>query len=443
MSSPITSVRQPDPEPTSQTAGGLRARVGTIGAGTWWFVALTQAANVVNYASNLVFSRQLGTVGFGELTSLLALALILAVPLGAAQTIVAERVAIAHAAGDDERVRFLARHALGHVLTLGTVVGVVYIASIPLIIEVLDIRQPGPVIALAPFVVLNFVATVASGVLQGTERFFALGWLIFTAAASRLALGLPWAAAGGGAGGAIGGQALGLLVVLLVVGWRFREWWAPRGTRAAALGVRRRLDIRALAASGAFIGFALLSNLDLVLSRLFLNRDPAGVYAALSTIGKLVTFLPIAIAVLMVPRAVRAYADSVDEGRSVLRKAVGIALASSLLVGLPAIVAPGTLVDVMFGAGYEGARDGVLPMVLAGAGLAILYVICTYSVAIRDRRWLLLLAIGVVVQVGAIALFNGSPTDIAWAQAGTVMIVLALNEIAFHSLLPRARTAAA
>jgi len=415
----------------------LRARLDAIGSGTLWFVALTQAANVVNYASNLVFSRQLGAVGFGELTSLLALALILAVPLGAAQTIVAERVAIAHAAGDQERVKFLARHALGHVLTLGSIVGVLYVAAIPLTVDVLDIREPGPVIALAPFVVLNFVATVASGVLQGTERFFALGWLIFTAAASRLALGLPWAAAGGGAGGAIAGQAVGLLVVLLVVGWRFREWWAPRGTRAAALGVRRRLDVRALSASGAFIGFALLSNLDLVLSRLFLDTDEAGIYAALSTIAKLVIFLPIAIAVVMVPRAVRAHADEPTKGRAVLRTAVGVAIGSSILVGLPAIAFPQLLVDMMFGDGYESARDGVLPMVIAGGGLATLYVICTYSVAIRDRRWLSLLVVGVLLQVGAISAFNDTPTDIAWAQAIVVLIVLGLNEIAFHSLLRR------
>jgi O-antigen/teichoic acid export membrane protein len=420
----------------------MRGRLKAVSRGTVVYVLLTQAANAINYASNLVFSRQLGTVGFGELTSLLALALVLAVPLGAAQTIVAERVAVAHAAGDQERVAFLARHALGHVFTLGSIAGIVYLACIPLIISVLDIREPGPVIALAPFVVLNFVSTVATGVLQGTRRFTALGWLIFAAAASRLAFGLPWAMAGGGAGGAIGGQSLGLLVVMLVVGWRFRSSWAPRGTNAAALGMRRRLDMRTFSASGAFVGFAILSNLDVVLSRLYLDGDAAGVYAALSTIAKLIIFLPIAIAVLMVPRAAIAHATDGQDGAGVLRSAVWAAMASCLLIAVPAVAFPGKLVDLMFGAGYETARDGVLPMVLAGAGLATLYIICTYSVAIRDRRWLILLAIGIVVQVTTIGLMNDTPVDIAWAQAITIGIVIALNELAFHSLRPRRRAPA-
>jgi O-antigen/teichoic acid export membrane protein len=437
-STPIRPSESPRPEPLGRVAGA-RTWVRALSRGTIAYVLLTQAANATNYASNLVFSRQLGTVGFGELTSLLALALILAVPLGAAQTVVAERVALAHAAGDSERVAFLARHALGHVLTLGTVAGVVYLACIPLIISVLDIREPGPVIALAPFVVLNFVSTVATGVLQGMGRFTALGWLIFAAASSRLAFGLPWALAGGGAGGAIAGQSLGLLVVMVVVGWRFRSSWAPRGTSAAALGMRRRIDMRAFSASGAFIGFAILSNLDIVLSRLYLDGDDAGVYAALSTVGKLIIFLPAAISVLMVPRAAIAHAEDARDGAGVLRLAVGAALASTLLIAVPAVAFPGTLVDVMFGTGYEGARGGVLPMVLAGAGLATLYIICTYSVAIRDRRWLLLLAAGIVVQVVAIAGNNDSPVDIAWAQAATIGIVLTLNELAFHSLRPRRR----
>lgn len=401
------------------------------------YVALTQGANIANYASNLAFSRQLGKVGFGELTALLALALILAVPLGAAQTIVAERVALAHAAGDEGRVAYLARHALGHVLTIGSIVGILYVALIPLTERALDIREPGPVIALAPFVVLNFVVTVASGVLQGTERWVALGWLVFASAASRIAIGLPWAAAGGGAGGAIAGQAVGSLLVLSVVGWRFRAWWSPRGTGAAKLGIRRRVDLRTLSASGAFIGFAVLSNFDLVLSRLFLTRDEAGVYAALSTVAKLVIFLPTAIAVLMVPRAVKAHAIAPRSGAAVLRSAVGLTVAAAIVVGLPAIAAPQLLVDVMFGDGYGSARDGVLPMVIAGGGLAMLYVICTYSVAIRDRRWLLLLLIGVTIQVAAICTFNASPVDIAWAQAATVVAVLVINELAFHSIRPR------
>jgi O-antigen/teichoic acid export membrane protein len=414
----------------------LQSARAQLGGGTLAFVVLSQAANVANYASTLVFSRVLEPTGFGELTSLLALALVLAVPLGAGQVVVAERIATAHAAGDQERVWFLARHALGHVATLGTIAGVLYLVATPVTLKVLDIREPGPVIALAPYLVLAFIQTVASGVLQGIERFAALGWLVFAAAAARLAFGIPWAAAGGGAGGAIGGQALGLLLVLVVVGARHRELWAPRGTSAAKLGLKRRLDTRGLAAGGAFIGFALLSNIVLVFGRWVLDRHESGNYAPLSTISKLVIFLPAAVAQLMVPRAVRARASSMEETAQILRQASLIAVAAAACVAVPAALAPRLVVRSMFGSQYNGAVRGVLPIVIAGSALAILFVVCTYSVAIRDRQWLWLLVGGVGLQITLIATLGSTPVNVAWIQATVVVLVLVGNELLFHSLRP-------
>src|SRR4051812_46674090 len=145
---------RPGADPTPPGARKLRRRTGVTGAMVG-MVVLTTLANVINYTSSLVFSRALEPVGFGELTSLLALSLMLAVPLGAAQTVVAQRVATWHAAGKPEPIGWVVRHALGHVATLGAAMGVIYVACIPLVISVLNIRQPGPAIALAPLVVLS------------------------------------------------------------------------------------------------------------------------------------------------------------------------------------------------------------------------------------------------------------------------------------------------
>ena len=399
-------------------------------------VVLTSAANVLNYVSSLVFSRLLEPVGFGELTSLLALSVVLTVPLGAAQTVIAERVAMAKAAHDDARVRYLIRYALGHVSALALVVGGLYSLCIPLIVSILDIRQPGPALALAPLVVLTFLSPVTMGVLQGMERFAAFGVLLFATAASRLLFGVPWVMLGGGAGGAILGQAVGLAAVTIAVWWSYRAWLLPKGAGVARRGMRRRLDLPALSASGAFIGFALLSNLDLVLARLFLDAHEAGVYAAIATVAKVVIFLPSAIAVIMVPRAARTLATT-GSGARILRISALVVGVAALGCAAPAVLAPELVVDVMFGDAYNGAVAGVLPAVIAGAALALLFLLATYSVTIRDRRWVWLLVAGVVAQVLAISFVHGSAVELAWAQAGVMVIVLAANEAMFHSLLPR------
>ncbi len=399
---------------------------------------LTAVANLLNYASSFLFSRVLEPVGFGELTSLLALAVVVSVPLAAAQTVIAERVALARVAGDVDRVRYLIRLAVGHVATIAALVTVTYIACIPLVMWAVDIREPGPVIALGFLIPVTFFLPVVSGVLQGLELYVVLGVLLAATAASRLIFGVPWSLLlEGGAGGAIAGQALGLTVVLVLVGWRYRGLMPRRGSGAARRGLTRRLDLGEAAASGAFIGFALLSNLDVLLVRLYLDGTEAGVYAALATIAKIVVFMPAAVAVIMVPRAARAHAGESASSLRVLRVSALITLGAAIAVAIPAAVAPDLVVSTMFGDDYESAVAGVLPALLAGSLLAMLYLVCVYSVTIRDERWVLLLVGGIALQGSLISLFHGTPADVMWAQAATIALVLGANELVFHSLIPR------
>ncbi|MDP9136342.1 MAG: hypothetical protein M3N56_16115, partial [Actinomycetota bacterium] len=147
---------------------------------------------------------------------------------------------------------------------------------------------------------------------------------------------------------------------------------------------------------------------------------------------------PSTVAIIMVPRAARAQAAQGNSSR--VLKLSGLAVAATALIcTLPAILAPGLVIEVMFGPGYEAAEPGVLPAVLAGTGLAMLNLLCIYTVAIRDRRWLWLLVGGVALQVVAIAVFHASPQQIAWAQVSVATAVLIANELMFHSLIPRPR----
>ena len=405
-----------------------------MGVGALLMSVLTLMASVVNYASNLLFSRLLEPASYGDLTALLALAVVIAVPTGAAQTVVAERVARYRADGADERARYLIRHALAHLAMIAAIVSALYSLSIPLLTKVLDLQAPGPAIALVPVIGLSFIVPVILGALQGMDRFLAFGVMSLAIATSRIAFGVPWVEAGGGSGGAIAGQGIGMLAVALVAIWMLRGHYAGRGAGAASSGLRRVPDIRAVMAGAAFVGFALLSNLDVLLAKLFLSADEVGIYAALATVGKVVIFLPAAVAVVLVPNAARSRPGSLESIR-VLRVAAALVLFTTAIFAVPAAVAPEFVVRSMFGARYLAAADGVLPIVCAGAGLALLYLLVVYSVTVQDRRWAWLLVFGVTFQIAAVSLFHDSPRQIATVQAVVILTVLALNEIAFHSLL--------
>jgi O-antigen/teichoic acid export membrane protein len=396
-------------------------------------VVLLLAGSALNYGSNVLFSRVLDPVGYGELTSLFALTVVLAVPTGAAQTVIAERIAIYESAGRHDRVRYLARYALAHIGVVAIVAGLIYLALTPLVTDALGLRNVGTAIALTPVLMLAIIQPVGLGVLQGLERFTTYGLMLFAIAVSRIAFGLPWAAVEHGPGGALGGQAVGMLLVLIVTIYLLRHFVRGRGTGAASTGIRRRPDAASLSASAAFVGFAIMSNLDLILAKAFMTPHNAGVYAALATVGKIITFLPATIAVVMVPMAARA--QNAGSSVRVLRLSALLVLVLAFAAAIPAALAPRLIVQIMFGSRYLAAIHGVLPIVVAGGCLAMTYHLVVYSVAIRNRRWIFLLVAAVSLQVAGIASFHSSPTQVADVQACVSLLVLIGNEILFHPIV--------
>jgi O-antigen/teichoic acid export membrane protein len=322
--------------------------------------------------------------------------------------------------------------------TLGVVGTALYCALIPLIASALSLTNAMSAVALAAMIFIGFMFPALQGALQGLERWMVFGAVGLALGVGRLAFGVPLALLTGGAGGAIAGQALGMLVVLLALSWLLRDQLGRSEGGAARAGIRRRPDVRGFSAGAAFVLFAVIANCDVVFAKLWMSPTEAGHYAALETIGKIITYLPAAVAVVVVPSAAATSGDPERRAR-VLRSAALLVGGISLLAMIPAAAAPHLLVSAMFGPNYASIATGVVPIVVAGGGLAMLYLLVTFSVVIDDRRWALLLVLGVTIQATGIGLFHSSVTQVATVQAATVVVLLLINELGFHALLPRPR----
>lgn len=402
-------------------------------------VALSLLAGVVNYASNLAFGRLLTPAEFGDLTALLSLAVIASVPAIAAQTRVAERLATHRARGDLVTAAYSIRHNSAHVAVYAVLFGFLALLAAPATKSLLSLQAIGPAIAVAPLLVVTFLTPLALGLLQGLERFALLGLFMLAIALSRLVVGAVWVEGGGGSGGAVAGQALGAAAALALVAVIVRPEQAIAPNGAATAGAKRRIDAPAVSATAAFVAFALLSNFDVVLAKLALSPQASGEYAALATIGKVVLFLPSAVAVVMVPRAARRREQG-DSASRELRLAALLTLAISAAASAAAVAAPETVIRTMFGDRYLDAADGVLPIVLAGSGLSLIYLLVVYTVTMQDRRWTLLLLAGVIAQIPAIMICD-TPIAVATAQAAIIWGALLANELLFHPLLVAERFA--
>ena len=181
MSTPVAT----DKEDVAARPAATRDRLrGSMGRGALWLSVLTLLASGVNYASNLVFSRMLTPALFGDLSALLALSVLVGVPMTAAQTRVAERVASFSAAGQWDRVQYVVRHAAVHLATWGVAITGVYVLCIPLVKKLLDLQAIGPALALTPLIFVMVVLPVLQGALQGMERYVAFGVVALAIAVS-------------------------------------------------------------------------------------------------------------------------------------------------------------------------------------------------------------------------------------------------------------------
>ena len=218
-----------------------------------------------------------------------------------------------------------------------------------------------------------------------------LGFLLLLVAVSRIAFGVPWTLAGGGAGGPLFGQALGTLVALGVTAWVMRAYVLRRGTgrrpRASSIagspdpGRRRRLHrVRAdlatstccwpscsLAHSAGDVRGARTDRED---HHLPARRDRRGDGAERR----------------------KARHSRAQRRRGAPLRRTARRRATTCWSPCPRRSRRALSCATMFGHRIPGATHGVLPIVLAGAALALLYLLVVYTVAIQDRRWVWLLA---------------------------------------------------
>jgi O-antigen/teichoic acid export membrane protein len=365
--------------------------------------AASAGGNVAAFALTIVLGRLLAPADFGAVGALFALAIIGQVPGFALQAVLARQVAT--------RGRTAGPAAPGGLLRAGAAVSagtaaVAALLAVPLA-GVLHLGSPAPTLWLAASLGPATFGFAAQGLLQGAERFGALGLLLLVTAGFRVAGGL--AGVPGGPAGVLAGITAGAVATVVFALYLLRgtpgdgplprglavEWWH------AVLGV------------GALLA---LTNADVVLARHYLPAATSGLYAAGAVVEKIAFWLPQAVALVVFPRLT----DPVARRPILLRACVAVAgLGAATSIGA-ALLGPWAL-GLLLGPVYRtlGAELGLFAA--AGAAGALVQLLLYSGIAHGSRRIGALLLVALVALVGLVATAgHGSVT----AVVGSVVLVL-------------------
>lgn len=391
-------------------APGSATRRFLTGAGA--VTAGSMLANIAAYLLHLPASRWLGPEGYGAFAALLSAQLLVAVPSLALQAVVAREL-VRGVTPDTLR-------ALGRRVAL-LVALIAALAVVPVSL-LLDTSVAATAAALAPGPVLCLLAT-EQGLLQGSERFRALGAVLACAGAGKVIPAVAVLAAGGGVGTALAAGAIGVavawLVAVRIVAARIVA--GGHGDSARGIGPASPGVTAVLAAGQVQLVMMALTSVDLLLARALLSPEDAGRYALGAVAAKAAFWLPQAVGTVLYPRM----ADPAGH-RGAVRSAVGVLLGIGAVVVIgAAVTAP--LVPVIVGSDYQPVAGLLWAFAALGVTLSVLQAFLLATIA-TDRTVEAGIAwCGLVLTAVAVWL---APRDVAGVLGAVLGVVVVTTLVA-------------
>ncbi|MBV9102363.1 MAG: hypothetical protein JO060_02170 [Candidatus Eremiobacteraeota bacterium] len=366
--------------------------------------ASTSLVNLFNYVFHFFMSRKLGVVDYGALASLFAGLIIVSVPSAILMMVVVRYAAEFKAVGDTARLRALGER----VLWWTTLVGVASMALCVLlrvpIAHYLNIDDARAIAAAGLVLALSLVAPAARGIVQGAQDFRRLAVATAIEASAKLLLGMALVIAGFGLVGAVLGFAGGSLLSLAYT-VRVVRSYAPSANSPLRLDLRR-LFITSRGVALCTFALTSMSFADLLLVKHFFSPHVAGLYGAISLVGKVLLFVVAFVPTVVLPKAT-ARATSGQPVLPILLQAFGATIGISA-IGLAVIgFAPHLVIRIMAGAAYADAAPYILPYAFAMTLLAALSLVTTYQIGLSRFGFVPWLVVVAAAEILAIQFFNG------------------------------------
>lgn len=359
-------------------------------------------AGVLDYAVNVVAGRWLVPVEYGVFIAVAAVMQVLAQLTNAIRNVVAFYTAelSLHRDGSQGVGAFVQR-AWRWGWRWGLVATAVMAIVGPALADALRLPNAWPLWAATPALLFCFIRTVTDGALQGLQSFGGFGAVQVIQSLLRLlfAAGLIWL--GFQAAGAIIALPLAMAAVLVLAMWLLRPIFRARGG----------LDVRKVSwhySSHTLLGlaaFAVLANLDALFVKRFYGPDIAGYYGPVVTLAKISLFIPLALGIVLLPKATRRLASGRDP-RPILLLALTATLLPGFVLTVIYFLFPSFIVRTVFTAAYSNPGVVLGLANLAASLYAGLNIWLNYALSLKRVKFIYIL-VGVLICQGAAMYFLG------------------------------------
>ncbi len=390
--------------------------------------------NLFNFSYNIVMARLLGPAEFGHINAAVTILLLASCISLAFQLVCTKFVARNETDGGKAAVvHTLLSKAWIASLSLGAVL---FLAQKP-IAAYLNLPSPWMMGILAVGIAAYAPLGVKRGAMQGVCAFPRLGGNFVLEALIRFVVGAGLVVAGYGALGAVGAISAAVIAAYFLPR-------IPPQLRVKAAIAEPPSFAEALQAIVFFVGQVIINNIDILLVKHFFPSDPAGVYAAIAQIGRLLYFASwFGVVNAMFP--VTAAAKEEHRKSHGIGLPLALVLAISVAFVLIAAFFPHLIMGVIFGARFM--ETGWLLALYATAtglySLSVVFIAYEMSRRIANTGWLqLMFSAALVLGIG---LFHHSLHEVIMVRVVLMAALLALVAVLFvrkHTRQPLMEAAA-
>jgi O-antigen/teichoic acid export membrane protein len=404
--------------------------------GSLMFVAVT-IFNIFHLLYQLYMVRNLSPIDYGVLNSLFSILMIVSIPSGTLQTVVTKFIATFHATNHPEKIGFLLRSFVKKIAVISLVVSLILILGSRGISSFLQITSPLLVVTLGIITFFSIILPLTQGGLQGLQRFGYLGLTMITNSGLKLLLGVLFVSIGFRVLGAIGALAISTFFALLL-SFSILTVVLPR----PLLLIPESLQLESnnpdpeinfseiyryfYPVITVFFCFMILTNIDVVLVKHFFKPLEAGYYSIAQMVGKIILFLPVAITMVIFPKASKLHTQGKDTSHF-LKKGL---LYIGAVCGTGALICflfPDLIIKLLTGKENLHCIPLVRIFSVAMTFFALVYLLLFYHLSIHRLDFIYSLVLLTLLHIIGIILFHESLSQVLYIMCGNGILLFFIN----------------
>jgi len=362
--------------------------------------------SLFSYLFNMMMGRMLGPDQYGEMVALMSLLVILSVGGGAIQTITTKYSSDLFHHNYMVDVAKLFKVLSRYVFWFS--IGLFFIGLVlsQRIAEFFSIESIWPVILTLTSFIFGYLIVISRGILQGTQNFVSLSGTNAIEMILRFVLGLFFVKFGFALNGAIGAIVLATAITYLFMFPSLQKLFKKSDNEKSNFKFNHQEIINY--AWPTFLSSLLLMvamNIDIIMVKHYFLPNDAGLYAAVSTVGKIVLFLTSPIVMVMFPMIAEQKIKGYKHYKIFLFSLLITLMGSLVVLGIY-LIAPAKILTILYGSQYTHFYYLLPEIGTVMLFYALINLLANYFLAIKDFTFLVFFAVSCFLQIVSIALWH-------------------------------------